>query len=180
VILGIDTGIATCGWALLDERMCSFVDLGVLVQPPSEGKTITLDRLHRSNVLAKVISKHAPGCSTIVVEQLSLGMPGAIAKLNVGLSWGVVLGVVAMLDPRPRLLTISPQRWQRVVLPNTGKKVDYDELSHTAAKFILSKHPRAATALESIPKRDRSHAIDAAMLALVGALRPKECGELAA
>lgn len=178
MILGLDTGIATCGWALLDENKCELVDTGVLIQPQSEGKTITLDRLERSNAAAKVIAKHAPGSSAIVVEQLSLGMPGAIAKLNVGLCWGVVIGVVAMLDPRPRLLTVSPQRWQRMVLPHSGKRVDYDEIASVAVEFILSKHPRAGRSLESIPKRHRSHAIDACMLALVGALRPSDCGQI--
>jgi Holliday junction resolvasome RuvABC endonuclease subunit len=180
MILGIDTGLATCGWALLDERSKTFVDMGVLVQKPTEGRTITLDRLQRSNALAKVLATKAPGCSTVIVEQLNLGMPGAIAKLSVGLSWGVVLGIVAMLDPRPRLMTIAPQRWQRAVLPNTGKTVDYDELARAAAKLILTRHPRAAASLESIPQRHRSHAIDAAMIALVGALRPRDCTHLAA
>jgi Holliday junction resolvasome RuvABC endonuclease subunit len=175
VILGVDTGIATCGWAILDETRCSFVDLGVLIQKPIEGAKLTLDRVQRSNALANVLAKHAPGCKTVVVEQLSLGMPGAIAKLSVGLSWGVVLGIVAMLDPAPRLLTIPPQRWQREVLPNAGRKVDYDELARSAAAHLLSRHPRAAAALEAIPERHRNHAIDAAMIALCGALRPGRC-----
>jgi hypothetical protein len=175
VILGVDTGIATCGWALLDEEKCSFVDLGVLIQPPLEGEKITLDRIKRSCALAQVLATRAPGCSVVAVESLNLGMPGAIGKLSVGLAWGVVLGVVAMIDPSPSLLTIPPQRWQRQVLPHAGKQVDYDELATAAGAYILRNHPRAAKALEAIKPKDRNHAIDAAMIALCAALRPSKC-----
>jgi hypothetical protein len=175
MILGVDTGLATCGWALLDEKEQSFLDLGVLVQKPIKGAKITLDRVQRTNALAKVLSKHAPGCGTIVVEQMSLGMPGAIAKLSIGLSWGVILGIASMLSPAPRLLTIAPQRWQREVMPNAGRSVDYDKLARHAAAFILRHHPRAAAALKRIPEDHRNHALDAAMIALCGALRPGRC-----
>lgn len=175
MILGIDTGIATCGWALLDEAKCSFVDLGVVIQKPIEGEKITLDRVRRSAAIAQVLAKHAPGCTKIVVESLSLGMPGAIAKLSVGLSWGVILGIVAMLDPAPELLTIPPQRWQREVLPHAGKQVSYDELATAAGAYILRNHPKAAKALGAIKEKNRNHAIDAAMIALCGSLRSSRC-----
>lgn len=175
IILGVDTGISTAGWALLDETRCSFVDLGVLIQKPIEGAKLTLDRIQRSNALANVLARYAPGCKMVVVEQLSLGMPGAIAKLSVGLAWGVVLGIAATLDPAPKLLTIAPQRWQREVLPNAGRKVDYDELARSAGAHLLARHPRAAAALERIPEKHQNHAIDAAMIALCGALRPGRC-----
>jgi hypothetical protein len=189
MILGIDTGMGTCGWALLDERTCTFVDLGVVITEAIDDK-ITLDRARRCSKQAAVLASKAPGCSTVVVEQMSFpgGKPcrcckrrsGAKQVVPIALSWGIVLGINAMCEPRPRLLTISPQRWQRAVLPNAGKRVDYDELSRHAAKFILSKHTRASVALECIPKSDRSHAIDAAMIALVGALRPRDCDEITA
>jgi Holliday junction resolvasome RuvABC endonuclease subunit len=178
VILGVDTGLATCGWALLDERACSFVDLGVVTQKAVKGRTITLDRIQRANALAQVLGSHVRGVSIVVVESLSLGMPGAIAKLSVGLSWGTLLGIVAMLDPKPRLLTIAPQRWQREVLPNAGKSVDYDELARAAAEHLLARHPAAARALRRIPESKRNHAIDAAMIALCGALRPQRCEDV--
>lgn len=179
MILGLDTGMATCGWALLDDSKTSFVDLGVVITKVLNPKDLTLERARRMNTQANVVAEKAAGCHTVVVEQMSFP-PGANAKIAIALSWGVVLGIVTMLDPRPRLITIAPQKWQRTVLPNAGKKVDYDELSRVAAKFILSKHPRAAVALQSIPKSHRSHAIDAAMLALVGALRPRDCDAVAA
>lgn len=161
---------------MLDERRCEFLDLGVVIQKPRKGTTdVAMDRVRRCNILAQRIADRAVGCTLIVVEQLSLGVPGSIAKLSLGLSWGVVAGVCAAMSPRPKLLTIAPQRWQREVMPNTTKRVDYDALSRAAAKHILTRHPRAVEALERIAKKDRNHAIDAAMIALVGALRPHRC-----
>jgi hypothetical protein len=189
MILGIDTGMRTVGWSLLDERTCSFRDLGTVETEPMD-EHVTIDRARRSSIGAKVIAEKAPGCSLIVVEQMSFpgGKPCRICKRRCGpkqvvpiaLSWGVVLGIVAMLDPQPRLLTISPQRWQRMVQPNAGRKVDYGELSRAAAKFILTKHPRAAMSLLKIPNGLREHAIDASMIALAGALRPHACDEVSA
>lgn len=177
MILGVDTGMATFGWALLDERACRFVDLGVVVTKPL-GDKVTLDRARRCVAQSRVLAEKAPGCSTVVVEQMSFPPGGANAMVPIALSWGVVLGVIANVTPRPRLLTIAPQRWQREVLPRSGGRVDYDDLAERAAAFILSKHPRAARALELITPSARSHAIDAAMLALVGALRPGACSEV--
>jgi hypothetical protein len=175
MILGVDTGLATFGWALLDERACSFVDLGVVITKKLPGAKVTLDRARRCTAQAAAIAERARGCSTIVVEQMSFPPGGANAMVPIALSWGVVLGIAAMLDPRPRLLTIAPQRWQREVLPNAGRAVDYDELARAAGEHLLSRHPRARDALRRIPEGRRNHAVDAAMIALCGALRPQRC-----
>ncbi|HEY1814880.1 MAG TPA: hypothetical protein VGG74_21180 [Kofleriaceae bacterium] len=181
MILGIDTGLATFGWALLDDTACSFVDLGVVITKPVEGdRAVTLDRAARANAQAVVIAERAKGCHTIVVERMSFPPGGANALVPIALSWGVAIGVIATLAPRPRLLTIAPQRWQREVLPNAGKQVDYDELAHNAATYLLANHPRASEKLRAIKKVDRNHAIDAAMLALVGALMPAKCERIEA
>jgi hypothetical protein len=181
MILGIDTGLATCGWALLDETTRRFVDLGVVITKPAKDALVTLDRARRLTVSAKILAEKAPGCSMVVVERMSFP-PGAgmAAAVPIALSWGAVVGVISMMSPRPELLTVSPQRWQREILPNAGKQVDYDELARNAAAYILANHPAAAKALRAIKEAHRNHAIDAAMLALMGALRPGRCERIAA
>jgi Holliday junction resolvasome RuvABC endonuclease subunit len=184
VILGIDTGLATCGWALLDEQTKSFVDLGVVISPPMDER-VTLDRARRCNKQASVLAEKVRGVSCVVVERMSFPQDGkgralVNACVPISLSWGVVLGLVAMLDPKPRLLTIAPQRWQREVLPNTGRSVDYELLAQRAAEHILKFHPLVAAKLLALKQAERSHAIDAAMIALCGALRPHRCEEIAA
>jgi hypothetical protein len=189
MILGIDNGTATCGWALLDETTCEFVDMGVVIQPKrDDSRTVTLERERRANLQAQILASKAPGASTIVLEQMSFasGPPCKLCKrrghanamISVGMSWGIVLGIVAMLDPRPRLLTIAPQRWQREVLPNAGRSVDYDELARIAAHHLLLRHPKAVAALGRINASDRNHAVDAAMIALVAGLRPQKCDQV--
>lgn len=181
MILGIDTGLATCGWALLDDEKRAFVDLGVVVTEQDQDIPVTLDRARRLAIGASVIAAKAPGCSMIVVERMSFPPGGGVkAAAPILLSWGAVVGVVAMLTPRPKLLTIQPQRWEREVLPNAGKQVDYDELAMQAATYLLANHPAAAKALRGIKEKHRNHAIDAAMLALMGALRPNRCERIAA
>lgn len=177
MILGVDTGMGTGGWALLDEKTCSFHDLGVVLTKKSKKASISLDRARRMTVQAAVLASKAKAVdlTMIVVEQMSFPPGGVKAAAPILLSWGALLGIVAMMDPQPRLLTIAPQRWQREVLPNAGKAVDYDELADAAARHILQRHPRAAAKLEAIPEKHRNHAIDAAMIALVGALRPQRC-----
>ena len=189
MILGIDTGTATLGWSLVDERTCRFVDLGTVFTEQLD-ENVTLDQARRASIGARVIAEKAQGCSMVVVERLSFpgGKPCKICKrrsgpkqvLPIALSWGVIVGIVSMLNPRPRLLTIAPQRWQRMVQPNAGRKVDYDGLARDAAKFILHRHPAVAPALLMLPKSKRSHAIDASMIALVGALQPNACDEVSA
>jgi len=177
MILGVDTGMGTGGWALLDETNCSFVDVGVVITKRVKDAPVTLDRARRMTVQAGVLAAKAKGAnlSSIVVERMSFPPGGVNAMVPIALSWGALIGIHAMLDPQPRLLTIAPQRWQREVLPNAGKNVDYGELARRAAEHILSNHPRAAKAFEAIPPSQWSHAIDAAMIALVGALRPQRC-----
>lgn len=179
MILGIDTGMATCGWALLDEKTCSFIDLGVVITKKAKGEPVTIDRARRCNVQALELTQRMRGVSTVVVERMSFPPGGANAMVPIALSWGVVLGLIAMVEPRPELLTIAPQRWQREILPIKGA-VDYDRLARRAAQFLLSRHPRAASALRRrIPRAHWSHAIDAAMIAVVAAVHREACERVA-
>lgn len=182
MILGVHSSsdrTPACGWALLDPVRCTFEDLGVVITKPIKGGNVTLDRARRCNVQAGVLAVKAQGCDTVIVEQMTLPSDKA-AVLPTALSWGVVLGIVASMDPKPRLLTIPTQRWQREVLPSAGKQVDYDELARAAAMHILRRHPKAALALRRIPETQRHHAIAAAMIALCAALRPKRCEQITA
>ncbi len=175
MILGVAAGVATCGYAVLDEREHRFVDLGVAVTKKPDG-ALTLDRARRYNTQARILAEKIAGCSTVVVERL----PDDTNVMPIALSWGVVLGLVASMPVHPRLLTIAPQKWQRAVLPNIGKADDYDVLARTAAKHLLARHPNVVAAFNRIDPKDRSRAISACMLALVGGLRAELCEEIGA
>jgi hypothetical protein len=172
VILGLNIAAARCGWALLDEQTCSFQDLGVVAPHRFKGQTVTLDRARAGSLHAQVLAAKAPGCTAIVVEQLSLEALDQAEQLALGMSWGIVLGVIATMEPAPSLFSIPAGRWQREVLPNapTGREIDA-ELARAAAAHILRSHPKAAKALRAIADADRPHAMTAAMIALCGFLR---------
>lgn len=176
MILGLDTGLGTCGWALLDESRCEFLDLGVVIQRRKPSMLLTIDRERRANIQAEIIAAKAPGCSAIAVERMSFP-PGAGIKaaVPIALSWGIVVGIAATMNPRPRLYTLSPQKWQREVCPNVKGAVDYETLATAVGWHILKRHPRAADKLRAIPDEQKQHAIDAAMIALVAGLRPHRC-----
>lgn len=181
MILGVDGGMATGGWALLDEQRCEFLDLGVWTTSKSCDELVSLDRARRCNVHADILAEKSMGCATIVVERISLPPGGgANAMVPISMSWGVIIGIRAMhQQPKPRLLTISPQKWQREVLPSGKGEVDYDRLALAAGAHILRRHPKAAAKLARIRESERNHAIDAAMIALCGALRPDRCDVIA-
>jgi hypothetical protein len=176
VILAVDTGMATLGWALYDETRNSFADLGVSLTDKDDRIGVTLDRVQRIAAQAHLVAEKARGCSTVVIEQLSFP-PGAGVKAicPISLSWGAVAGVASSLDPLPTLLTISPQKWQAEVL---GYKADYDEIFSAATTHLRTRHPAAYAALERIPARQQNHAVDAAMMALCAGLRSQRCDTL--
>jgi hypothetical protein len=171
VILGLDVDAARCGWALLDEQTCSFLDLGVVAPHRFRGATVTLDRVRAGSHYAQVVASKAPGCAAVVVEQLALESMSSDDRLAIGVSWGIVLGAIATVEPAPALLSIPAGRWQREVLPNAvGRDVD-PKLARAAAAHILRSHPKATKALKGIAEADRVHAMNAAMIALTGFLR---------
>jgi hypothetical protein len=174
MILGVDTGLATCGWALLDERTCEVTDLGVVLTEHEQGTKVTLDRAKRALVQAHELALRARGVGTVVVEAMSFPPGGANAMVSIALSWGLALGVAAAQSTPPTVLTISPQRWQREVVPISGKRVNYP-LVAAEIERLVRRHESAARKLDAIPVRHRNHALDAAALAVIGALRPRAC-----
>ncbi len=179
-VLGIDSGLATFGWALLDEDTLEPLNLGVIVTKPNGDLPVTLDRSLRLLTQTDVVIEAVRGCRTVVIEQMSFPPGGANAISAISLSYGAAVGVIAALNPRPRMLTISPQKWQRLVLETDAKKVDYETVYAAGCAFVQERAPKVYASLLTIPAQHRNHAIDAMLLALVGAMRPDACFEVIA
>lgn len=175
MILGIRTDTLACGWALLDEQARSFVEVGAHAQKMPKGEAITLGGIHRTEALAKVIASKAIGCSAIVVDHAA----GELSQISVGLPWGILIGVASMLDPRPRLLTVARERWQRIVMPTADRRSDLASLATAAGAHLLKRHPRALATLERTATRHKEHAIDAALIAMCGAFHAGLCDPIA-
>jgi hypothetical protein len=167
LILGLELRANVCGWSLLDEAASSFVGLGVhTFGRVGRVQETTVTRLDRVHGLAHVLAARAPGCVAIVLERW---VPELVPELDIGLAWGSVLGVAAMMNPRPRLVTLDPHRWQREVL--LGSRESGVDVAYGRAAYVLRGHPRADAALRAMPMREREPAVAAGMIALYGTLR---------
>lgn len=166
MILGLEIRSSVCGWSLLDETAESFVDLGVHDVGFVHLDVTTLSRVAAGHGLAKVLAPRAATCETIVVERWN----PELAEVNIGLAWGSVLGVVAMMPTRPRLVTIDPGQWKHEIAFDRDAS-DRDALAK--AVHLLCAHPRAELALCRMYARSRDYgpAVAASMIALTGALR---------
>lgn len=175
MITGLDTGTETFGWAQLDEGTRTLLDLGVIIQHRSPNVPLQLDRAERALVQASEVVQRVRGSHTLVIEAMSFG-GGVKSIAPIALSFGVALGIAASSAEPPRVLTIAPQRWQREILPDTGKRVDYARVAAQVERFVHTpRNANAAAKLAAIPDRHRNHALDAVALALIGALRPRAC-----
>jgi len=165
VILGIDPGLATFGWAKLSDR-AQVLELGVLLSPV-KGKT--KDHAGRTHRQATTLIDLLDGCSIVVAEALSFPrFHAGVASL--ALSWGVILG--ACTARGVPVVSVSPQKWQHAAAAQAGGSIQYDVLVKQLELHVrVHAAPRAVAALDAIPVTKRSHALDAVGVALYGAVR---------
>lgn len=176
MILAIDPGIATCGWAVVTPGRGELVDLGVIISPPDsdvDGSTDRARRLAEQAALFRAIAT-AYAVTTIAVEAVSLGGPPK-ARLAMGmclsLSWGAL--VMLAIDLGAALLEIRPKQWQGAIQEG-AKKIDYDALFIAMTAHIRGTpgHEVVAEQLGAIAERHRNHALDAGGIGIFAALRP--------
>lgn len=165
MILGIDPGLTTFGWAKLSSR-AQVIDLGILVQPTKKKAKDHAGRTHRQALL---VDELVHDCTTVVAEALSFPrFHSAVASL--ALSWGVILGVCTARGLR--VVSVSPQKWQHAAAAQAGGSIDYELLVKQLELHVRTHAaPRAVAALDAITVSKRSHALDAVGVALYGAVR---------
>lgn len=177
MILGVDPGLAKCGWAIVRPGTGAIVELGVLLQEREAGYEVSTDRVHRTVAQASVfydlIRKH--GVESIIGEAVTLGGPVHVKlAMSVGLhlSWGVLSAIaqVRQLD----LFEVGPKIWQHAIQPGR-KKIKYDELEASMTKHV---GPQVGAQLERIAVGNRNHALDACGIGMLLALRPSEATQI--
>jgi RNase H-fold protein (predicted Holliday junction resolvase) len=160
ITLGIDPGLATLGMALCDDRG-TLIDAGESLLLASRFSGNETDKLiQRSNIQAAVVAEWLDRADRICCERISLGMPNANGQIKNAIGWAIVLAV-ATAKQKP-IQFISPQQWQRMILPSTDRKVDGDALY---AKIQGYMNRQAAT------MKLHSHGLDAVGLAICGSMR---------
>lgn len=162
--LGIDTGIATAGWALA-ARSGRVVACGVIVLPRDKTQGARADLVARATQQAARLTVQLERATCVVCEAVSWGMPGANARAMTAMSVGIVLGLAAAAQKPVHF--VPPKTWQDLVAPRR-KKGDYAAVS--AAIFTHLQRSGLGATVAAIKTADRNHAFDATALAVYGAL----------
>jgi hypothetical protein len=163
VILGVDVGTRTFGWAVVTERPgpIRVLELGDLYQPDGgKGGAPNAIRVHAQALLVRgIVGRH--GITTIAAEARSIGgHQGARVAMAAAQSscWGM-------------LATIAAKVWQGAVLGrDDGKAIDYAEVEHALASYVIG---RAKEQLAAIPKWRRNHPLDGGGVGILMAVRPR-------
>ncbi len=171
MILAVDPGLGSCGWAIVRPKTGRVVDLGVLVSKPTPHVDEWTDRTRRASRQAKVLGDliEKYDCDTIAAEAVSCGGPPC-ARFSMGtslcLSWGVLLGLAEGMDAH--VFEVTPKQWQHAITPHAAK-IDYDEIFGRITAFV---DRQAGDQLRSITKALRNHALDAVGVGVFTALLP--------
>lgn len=179
MILAIDPGLATCGWAVLDDD-ARVVDLGVILSERDSTIDESTDRARRADHQADQLSSIAivNSVGEMGCEAMSFGGPPAARfrmAISVGLSWGVVTGVARTLGIG--LYSVAPKLWQRAVQPSAKKSVNYTKLEAALTAYVSEQ---AFASLKSITRANRNHAIDAVGIGMFVKLRREQADRIVA
>jgi Holliday junction resolvasome RuvABC endonuclease subunit len=176
MILGVDPGIATCGWSVVVPNTGELVAIGAIISPHDRSEDDTTDRARRlaqqGDELRAIARRF--GVTTIAAEAVSLGGPPK-ARLAMAtclsLSWGAL--VMLALELGAALLEIRPKQWQQAIQEG-AKKIDYDALFNAISAHILQSpgHESVAEQLRRIAQGDRNHALDGYGIGLFAAFMP--------
>lgn len=177
MILAVDPGLATCGWAVIDSSG-RVPALGVILTEPDDELDEAVDRArriaHQADILRDVAIAH--GCRAIACEAMSFGGPPKARfamAISVGLSWGGIVGVATSLGIA--LYSVPPKVWERAAQPGAKKKVDYPKLEASLAAYV-SDH--AAASLAQISVSHRNHALDGVGIGLFVTFRPEQADRI--
>jgi Holliday junction resolvasome RuvABC endonuclease subunit len=147
MILGVDPGLATFGWARVDDRGRPLA-LGVMLTESMPRIEKSLDRASRAAWLAEQLTAQAQGCRLIVGEAMSFPRQhNAITALALG--WGVLAAVAVHLGTP--LGEVPPKVWQGAIATT-----DYVALERRLTDHVRRCGSEAAMrALRTIPARHR-------------------------
>ncbi len=169
MILGIDPGYANTGWAVVRPKLGRVLACGLIITEKDKRKSTerSTDRARRMVTVARTIAQMARdhSCTTIAAEQ-ALGHGAAAAVAANLLPWGALVGIAVMLGVE--LVEVPAKQWQHAVMPECTGKIDYDRLAQLLHRFTRGQ---AAAGLLEVPKRLRTHVVDAVGVGLFASLR---------
>lgn len=161
MILAVDTGIATCGWSVVEVGNGKLADIGYETTKPDDKNGVQHGRIVRTQVIAKALiaaaARHDIGA--IAGESLSFGFGNRASGIaSVSLAWGVLCALAVMWGVP--IVDVSPKQWQCAVVGREGKVV-YSEVEQALHSYVEGQSARVLEQLLAIPTKQRNHALDA-------------------
>lgn len=161
MLLSVDGGNRTLGWAVVEDRTGRVLELGDLFQEPIAGLDDTTDRATRARNQARlfVAISRRHRITGIAAEAVSLGgAPKARLAMAIGINlcWGELVMLAEVLDVP--LYEVPPKIWQRAIVPDSARSIEYDEVERRLTDYISGP---PVDQLLAIPKARRNHALDA-------------------
>lgn len=172
VILAIDTGSATLGWAHVT-RPGRIVNLGSLIQPQEENEKTQEKAERRAVGITNRLLFAMAGVDGVAAEALSYPR-NASAAAALALCWGVIVATTTV-QGLPRF-PVPPKAWQRALLgirrgdtslakQFAGDKVKKREVARRMRLHIAETgDQRAKDALAGLKGEAAGHALDAAAI----------------
>lgn len=176
MILAIDPGMATFGFAVVTPSTGVVVDCGALVQPPKKraASTLTGQRIEcverQAELVCALITRY--GVSRIAAEEQSHAPKGtAHSKIGLGMSWGSLIGIAVARSIE--LARVPPKTWQRGVVgledgEDPRAAIEYERVRIALRGYLDSV---ARTVVASLTKADETHVLDAIGIGVYAALR---------
>ncbi len=173
MILAIDPGLATLGYALVDQNGAVH-ELGVLLSESNAkklGKQADREARLKAQVrdLDSITRRWKPYLTGIVAEELSFNVKRHTQTVCLCLSWGGIVGLARKYDVEIR--SIPPKTWQGAIAPTAikGKAIDYEVVSDLLAKYVGEQ---CRTQLVAIKATAQNHALDAVGVGVYAAMTP--------
>lgn len=163
MILGVDCGIAKCGWAIIDPRAV-VVDLGVIVTEKDAAIAKSIDRARRGDVvLAQLRALAVRHRITAIAAESMLLFGNVAAAWSQLLCWGLLVALARELGVP--IVEVTAKDWQHDVVRGV-KKIKYAAVFKKLKAFVGPARVDAIT-----PPTLQEHAVDAAGIAFYARLR---------
>jgi hypothetical protein len=179
VIIAVDPGLATFGYAVVDERGVVH-DLGV-VTSESNAKKLGKhrDRRERLRVQARALDAvlrqwRERGTLALVAEEMSFKRGKLTQIVSMALSWGDLVGLAVAHGATDR--AVPPKTWQRALfepdeLAAMGTSIDYTRVEAKLSQYATEQ---CRDKLAAIARSKRNHALDAIGVGVYAAMTPED------
>jgi Holliday junction resolvasome RuvABC endonuclease subunit len=155
ILLGCDPGLATFGAVLVDAREMRVLKIDAWSNPATPKKQRPKgERMVRTRELANwLVAFIGDHDIALCATEALAGSAGVNVAMNVALGFGVLSGVLAVLDVPS--IAAGPREWRGPLVPNCD-----EDVAHSVALERFSCYSRAEL-LAEIDEKLEPHALDA-------------------